>query len=91
MWSDKYYYLNIFHDEELSVHCNTKELIHFLKTMPELKQTGDFTFSNNSRFPLSINFTLLYARHLTSWSDRYESRKNKPNSHSMHKRQSAEL
>jgi hypothetical protein len=69
MWSDRYYYLNIFHDVELSVHCNTKELIAFLKTIPELKKNGNFTFCNKSRFPISIELILLYARHLNSWSD----------------------
>lgn len=69
MWSDRYYYLNIFHDEELSVYYNTKELIDFLKTMPELKQTGNFKFSNSSQFPILINLILLYARHLNSWND----------------------
>jgi hypothetical protein len=69
MWSDRYYYLNVFHDAELSVHFNTKELIDFLKLMPELQQTGDFTFSNSSRFPISLNLILLYARHLNSWNE----------------------
>jgi hypothetical protein len=69
MWSDRHYYLNIFHDEELSVHYNTKELIDFLNTIPELEQTGNFTFSNSSQFPISIDFYLLYARHLNSWNE----------------------
>jgi hypothetical protein len=69
MWSDRHYYLNIFHDEELSAHYNTKELMDFLKSMPELQQTGDFTFSNSSRFPISLNLILLYARHLNSWNE----------------------
>ena len=67
--TDKYYYLNIFHDEFLSVHRNTQELIDFLKMLPELKQTGNFTFSNSSKFPVFIDFILLNARHLNSWSD----------------------
>jgi hypothetical protein len=37
--------------------------------MPELQQTGDFTFSNSSRFPISLNLILLYARHLNSWNE----------------------
>jgi hypothetical protein len=69
MWSDKYYYLNIFHDEKLSINCNTQELIDFLKTLPELKQTGNFTFSNSSQSPTFINIILLNARELNSWSD----------------------
>jgi hypothetical protein len=69
MWSNKYYYLNIFHDAELTVYFNTKELIDFLKTIPELKQTGNFTFSNSPQFPIYINLILLYARHLNSWND----------------------
>src|SRR5690349_15281627 len=69
MWSHQYYYLNIYHDAELSVHYNTKKLIDFLKTLPELNQTGNFTFSNSFQFPLSINLTLLFARHLNSWND----------------------
>ncbi|OQP59422.1 hypothetical protein A3860_37840 [Niastella vici] len=69
MWSDSLYYLNIFHDEELSVHHNTTELIDFLKTIPELKQTGNFTFSNSSQFSIAIDLILLYTRHLNSWND----------------------
>ena len=69
MWSGKYYYLNIFHDAELTVYFNTKELIDFLKTLPELKQTGNFTFSNSFQFSIYINLILLYARHLNSWND----------------------
>lgn len=69
MWSDRHYYLNIFHDKELSLHYNTNELIAFLKTIPELQQTGNFTFSNSSQFPIAIELILLYARHLNSWNN----------------------
>jgi hypothetical protein len=68
MWSDRYYYLNIFHDAELSVYCKTRELTDFLKTIPELKQKGEFTFSNSSLFPVFLNLILLYTPSLNSWS-----------------------
>ena len=69
MWSDRYYYLNIFHDAELSVYFNTAALIEFLKTLPELKQTDNFTFSNSPEFPMHISLILLCARSLNSWND----------------------
>jgi hypothetical protein len=70
MWSDRYYYLNIFHDTELSVHCNTGQLITFLQTLPQLKQTSDYTFTNSSNLSIFLTLSLLYARHKDSWSDK---------------------
>lgn len=70
MWSDKYYYLNIFHDAGLQEYADTGELVAFLKTLPELHQTGEYTFSNHRTYPTFIGLSLLYARHLNNWSEK---------------------
>lgn len=70
MWSDRYYYLNIYHDAELSVDHSTGVLIDFLKTLPELTQKGNFTFTNSAEFPIYVSLSLFYARALGNWNDR---------------------
>jgi len=69
MWSDRYYYINIYHDKSLRVDCKTRELVDFLRSLPELKQTSDFTFSNTDSLPYA-SLTLLKAYHIDSWSDK---------------------
>jgi hypothetical protein len=67
MWSDRYYYLNIFHDKELSLFCSTQTLKNHLSSFPELMKDGDFHFKESTLFPFaSIN--LLYAKSYDSWS-----------------------
>lgn len=70
MWSDRYYYLNIYHDKELSVDCDTNQLVAFLQTIPQLEQTAGTKFKNSSNTSSYIDVTLLWAIHLNSWSDK---------------------
>ncbi|MBC8152665.1 MAG: hypothetical protein H7Z72_07120 [Bacteroidetes bacterium] len=70
MWSDKYYYLNIYHDKELRVDCDTNQLVSFLKSLSQLKQTTTTAFTNSDRLPLYIDITLLWTNHINSWSDK---------------------
>lgn len=70
MYSPLYHYLGIYHDPDLSVHCSTNELIHFLRTFPELKETESHIFCNSAKFPLYFKITLLYAHKLNSWSEK---------------------
>ena len=69
MWSPYFYYLNIVHDLELSVYCNTGELIRFLNTLPELQQIDSFQFKSAGYLPFSVDMLLLNARSYSSWSD----------------------
>jgi hypothetical protein len=70
MHSSQYHYLGIYHDADLSVHCNTYDIVHFLRTFPEVVQTESHIFSNRSNFPLFFTMTLLYAHKLDKWSEK---------------------
>ncbi|MDJ1496862.1 hypothetical protein QNI19_28260 [Cytophagaceae bacterium DM2B3-1] len=69
MWSDRYYYLNIYYDKQLSAEVSTSTLITFLQSIPQLMQYGEFEFRNIESFPFTIIF-LVRAQSPTSWSDR---------------------
>ncbi|MBO9701866.1 MAG: hypothetical protein J7604_16785 [Sporocytophaga sp.] len=69
MWSDKYYYLNIYYDETLSRDFDTQTLVAFMKSLPELKEKEALMFGNAPDFPFT-NILLLKAKGLNQWSDR---------------------
>ena len=69
MWSNKYHYLNIYYDEQLSVDRNTQEIVAFITGIPQLMQTGDFEFQNKEPFPFT-HIQLLKARNLQSWNEK---------------------
>jgi hypothetical protein len=68
MWSDRYYYLNIYADDYLSYSHDTNDLVAFLNTLPQLKQIGPYTFRNSNSLPYFVDLSLLAAHYLTSWS-----------------------
>jgi hypothetical protein len=70
MWSDKYYYLNIAHDLDLSVRFSTVDLINFLHGQKELRQESNFRFGNSALLPTFLDIQLLRARSYNNWSDR---------------------
>ena len=67
MWSDRYYYLNIYKDESLSSDVSTIQLREFIATIPQLEQRGEFEFSNTASFPFT-SLWLLKAKSICSWS-----------------------
>ncbi len=68
MWSDKYYYLNIYKDENLNSTCSTKELRDFLVNIPELKQVNEYEFKNGKSFPFT-QLLILKAKSVDNWSN----------------------
>ena len=68
MWSDRYYYLNIYKDENLSSNRDTKELRDFIVRIPELKQVSKYEFKNIEPFPFT-QLLLLNASSIDNWSD----------------------
>lgn len=68
MWSDRYYYLNIYKDQSLSADTDTRELIKFLDTIPELEKRGAFAFRNKGTFPF-LDLILLKAENPSNWSE----------------------
>ncbi|MCR6642591.1 MAG: hypothetical protein NVV82_27295 [Sporocytophaga sp.] len=69
MWSDRYYYLNIYYDEDLSRDFDTLSLVAFIKSLPELKEKEPLMFGNVSEFPFT-DIQLLKAESLLHWSER---------------------
>ena len=67
MWSDRYYYLNIYKDESLSGDVSTIQLREFLATIPQLEQRGEFEFRNTAAFPFT-SLWLLNANSIRSYS-----------------------
>jgi hypothetical protein len=67
MWSNEYYYFNIYKDKNLSADFDTKKLQFFLDTLPELKKAGDFCYKNNTTFPFT-EFRLLFANSNSNYS-----------------------
>lgn len=67
MWSDRYYYLNIYKDENLSANWDTKELREFLGGIPELIQVGKYEFKNSEPFPFT-QLLLLKVRNKDNWT-----------------------
>ncbi len=68
MWSDSYYYLNIYKDEDLSSNWDTKELKDFINGIPELRQVNNYEFKNIESFPF-IQLLLLKARCMNNYSE----------------------
>jgi hypothetical protein len=69
MWSDKLYYLNIYHDKDLSASFDTNTLSTFIKSLPDLRQISKFEFKNAPTLP-PLAILLLNANSVTSWSDK---------------------
>lgn len=67
MWSDRYYYLNIYRNKSFSEGVSTNQLIEFISAIPELKKVGDFEFKNKEPFPFT-QLLLLKAKSTDSWS-----------------------
>ncbi|WOI21916.1 hypothetical protein [Nonlabens ulvanivorans] len=67
MWSDRYYYLNIYKDESLGSYCDTKILREFLNSIPELQQKSKHEFDNVKPFPFT-QLLLLNANSIDNWS-----------------------
>lgn len=74
MWSDRYYYLNIYSDEELTKTCDTRSLRQFLQSLPELTQVGDFNSENSHNFPFT-RLILLHTSGKGGWNDSHVSAK----------------
>lgn len=68
MWSDRYYYLKIYKDESLKSYCDTKKLIEFLKSIPELEQKSKYGFGNSNLFPFTALLLLLNAYSVDNWN-----------------------
>ncbi|MBO9634755.1 MAG: hypothetical protein J7578_16695 [Chitinophagaceae bacterium] len=69
MFSPFYCHYTICKDKKLTGSHSTVQLIHYLNTIPELEQNGEFHFSNKRSFPHFISISLLLAKHYNSWSD----------------------
>ncbi|KXX66888.1 hypothetical protein [Flammeovirga sp. SJP92] len=69
MWSDKYYYLQLFKDVDLSEEVSTKKVRQLINGFDELKSLGDFEFRNKKGFPF-IQLLLLNVNSLRSWSEK---------------------
>jgi hypothetical protein len=70
MWSDRYYYLNIVSDLELSSAFRTQDLTSFLCKQPELVRMSNFKFKNAPDFLTFTDIQLLKANNYSSWSDK---------------------
>ena len=67
MWSDRYYYLNIYKDKSLSDDVSTSELSAFITSFPQLEQREAFNFRNTESFPFT-SIWLLKARSINSYN-----------------------
>lgn len=67
MWSDRYYYLNIYKDEDLSSVFDTKELRDFINRIPELSLVNNYEFKNTEAFHFT-QLLLLYANSIDNWT-----------------------
>ena len=68
MWSDRYYYLNLCKDINLSGIVNTHSLLVFLSSFPELVQKSNYGFNNINGFPF-VEILVLHASSINSWSE----------------------
>lgn len=69
MWSDRYYYLNIYKNKSLTSDSDTTKLRDFLSRIEELEQTNKFEFKNKEPFPFT-QLLLLKAKSPDSWSEK---------------------
>ncbi len=67
MWSDRYYYLKIYADENLGASTCTRTLIDFIEAIPELESDGNYGYKNSGDFPF-VSLSLIKARNINSWS-----------------------
>ena len=67
MWSDRYYYYNLYKNIELGESLATKDVMDVLKARTELLMDGN-AFRNARHFPI-ITLSTIKARTLHSWSD----------------------
>ncbi|MCP4521626.1 MAG: hypothetical protein GY827_08045 [Cytophagales bacterium] len=75
MWSDRYYYLNIYKDKNLSASCSIKKLRKYISEIPELKQDDLYNFRNIEPFPFTT-LSFLHTDNINSWnSDDIDSEK----------------
>jgi hypothetical protein len=65
MWSDRFYYLNIYKDEKLSEYFDKGELRKYISSIPELVESGKFEFTNKESFPFT-ELLMLNARSIQS-------------------------
>ena len=68
MWSDKYFYLNIYKDKNLSSNWDTRELRAYINGIPELRQANKYEFENIEAFPFT-QLLLMNANSLDTWTD----------------------
>lgn len=52
--TDRYYYLNIYRDEDLSSSWDTKELRDYINSIPELIQVNTHEFKNTESFSITL-------------------------------------
>ncbi len=69
MWSDKYYYFNIYKDCDLSETTSSDRIRDFLSSIPELQAKSESAYINKSGVEF-IDLILLKAPSLNSWSDK---------------------
>jgi len=75
MWSDRYYYLNIYKNESLDGEISTKTLQAFIKSIPELVEEPEgLSYRNNNDFPF-IHLELLKVKNVNSWSSNDKNKK----------------
>lgn len=67
MWSDRYYYLNIYKDKNLSSNWDTKDLREYINSIPELRQENKYEFKNTEAFPFT-QLLLLNATSVDNWT-----------------------
>lgn len=67
MWSDRYYYLNIYKDKNLSSNWDTRELRGYINGIPELRQENKYEFKNIESFPFT-RLLLLNANSVDNWT-----------------------
>jgi len=68
MWSDRYYYLNIYKNERLSEEVSTTELTEFISGISELENDGILKFKNIDSAPF-VRLALLKSQSANSWSE----------------------
>ena len=74
MYSDRYYYFNIYFDKTLSKCVDTKEVVDFLHDIEELNYEGKGSYRNIKGFPF-LDMQLLSVRSIDSYSSHDFSRK----------------
>lgn len=75
MWSDRYYYLNIYKNESLDGEISTKTLQAFIESIPELVEEPEgLSYRNNTDFPF-IHLELLKVKNVNSWSSNDKNKK----------------